>query len=243
MYIYKPPTFTNLDHAKIYLKQHNYVAINVISKIKAKQYLSQLESYIITNNLDQGQLHDKHIGHSIFMKNIRKEPKVIESFQKIWNCEKLQESYDGACYMIPTIEKKDLWPHVDMNTIYFNNICYQGFVNLTNNTNGGFVIWNTTINESIKYLKKYPNNSNFTLVPIPKNITPTNIIVPPGTLVIWDSRMIHCNIPPTKQSRAVLYVCMVPKNIISKTAIAKLNLYKKNKYTTKHNPFEPELFD
>lgn len=148
--------------------------------------------------------------------------------------------------MIPEFDYK-LWPHVDMNTIYIEkqNICYQGFVNLIDNnstSDGGFVIWEMPIESSIKYVKKFPNNSNFSLVKAP-NIIPTKIILPAGILFLWDSRIIHCNMPPTINShnnRAVLYVCMVPKHLVSKEAIRKLQYFKKYKITSKHNPYYPE---
>ena len=248
MQYHKPPVFTNLDHAKTYLQKHNYVAINIISKTKSKHYLSELESYVMKNNLKPGQLHDSNIGHDTFMLNIRKEPKVIAAFEKIWNCDKLQESYDGASYTIPTKTKSVLWPHVDMNTITLEHMCYQGLVNLTNCTNqndGGFVIWEFPLQKSIKYIKQFPSTNNYTPILAPKYPIPTKILLDSGTLLLWNSHMIHCNVPPNKYSknnRAILYVCMVPKAQISKAALAELYYFKKMKTTTKHNPFIPSTF-
>ena len=242
---YRPPIFTNLENAKTYLNKHNYVAINVISKHKTNEYLNNLQSHILSHDLQPGLL--KTVGHTKFMNNIRKEPKIINAFQYIWNSAKLLTSYDGAGYMIPG-SSRALWPHVDINMSNIDNepVCYQGLISLISNNSiydGGFVIWEMNITDSIEYVKKFPNNTNFSLVKEPSHITPKRLIVPPGTLILWNSRMIHCNIAPhenSKKNRAVLYVCMLPMNLVSKEAIEKLKYFKKNKITSKHNLYYPE---
>lgn len=77
----RPPIFTDMNKAKLFLNKYNYVAISVLSQTKTKSYLNSLESYIIKKNISPGLL--KNVGHIKLMNNIRKEPTIINAFQNI----------------------------------------------------------------------------------------------------------------------------------------------------------------
>jgi len=65
------------------------------------------------------QLYPKHsmllqhwgVGHSQYVWNVRQNPKVVEIFAKIWDCEKedLLVSFDGVSYSMPPEQTRLGW--------------------------------------------------------------------------------------------------------------------------------------
>ena len=73
------------------------------------------------------------------------------------------------------------------------------------------------------------------------------IICPPGSLVLWDSRTIHCGSNPNKgrhrhNIRQVIYVCCTPKDLINSSDLSKKTQYFHNLRTTNHWPHKPKSF-
>ncbi|RUS21600.1 hypothetical protein BC937DRAFT_92144 [Endogone sp. FLAS-F59071] len=72
-------------------------------------------------------------------------------------------------------------------------------------------------------------------------ITPSNSVTlraPAGTLMLWDSRTIHCNRPPTPQgrTRAVAYVCMFKRDRATPAILQERCEYYETWRTTTHWP-------
>ena len=73
------------------------------------------------------------------------------------------------------------------------------------------------------------------------------IICPAGSLVLWDSRTIHCGIEalkerPTPNTRCVAYLCYTPRTLASEAVLAKKVKAFKELRTTNHWPHKPILF-
>jgi hypothetical protein len=195
----------------------------VLNKKEINNYINQIRN---AENVKKSK-HSivENAGHTSFMKSIRAHPKVKEAFAKLWNCkpEDLISSYDTYGIMQKGDPKQGLWPHRD-EPLSRRKRCWQGFVQLTDNVNEGLVIWPDSNEKDPKCV----DHKDGVLVKVDA-----------GTLVMWDSKTIHCNLNNGERERIAMYVCMVPKYMLSKKAIQILELCEKKQITTNHTPFFP----
>lgn len=187
----------------------------VLNEREIEYYLREIKKHFSSANKSKYSII-KQGGHTTFMNKIREHPKVRQEFAKIWNDNNLVTSYDSYGVMLKGDDPVPLWPHRD-EPLSKRKRCYQGFVQLTSNENEGLVVWPNGLEDNYKLIK-----------------------VKAGTLVIWDSKLIHCNLNNGERDRIVMYVCMVPKDMVSKKALRKLERYKEQKITTGHSPFFPQ---
>lgn len=213
-----------------------YAVIPVMSEQRAKQYLEELKLWLAEKELDlapryAGIIVAKSIGHSPFMKRVRKLKKVKEVFRKLYKCETkdLARSFDGAG-LIDKGVTIDMWPHRDVRLDEKKKKLrkcwkWQSFVQLTtNNDTEGFVCWPGS------HLKMA------TLMPQDARVEDAVCVtVPAGSMVIWDTRLIHCNWSRGVRERASLYVCMTPQKTLSKVELDNLVEFAKKKITTTHD--------
>jgi hypothetical protein len=73
------------------------------------------------------------------------------------------------------------------------------------------------------------------------------VTCPKGSLVLWDSRTIHCGREPLKERlvpnmRICIYVCMLPRSSCSNAVLTKRKKYYDENRTTKHNPVMSNVF-
>jgi hypothetical protein len=208
------------------------------------------------------------IGQTEFMWKLRRNKKIRSIFRYLYDVDtntQLVTSYDGVCYYPKqlAIEKENinLWTHVDIHPKRHSKKefkTFQSFINLEDNTienDGAFVLCPHKLNydfyKDILYVQGNNDDNDFFKVPIEylksKKVKLFSIHAPKGTMVIWDSRIIHCNVPPTKSDianlhdRLVAYICMVPKFMVSKDTLKKLKLWKKTNRTTSHSPINPNV--
>ncbi|KAF9437597.1 hypothetical protein BGZ76_000121 [Entomortierella beljakovae] len=140
-----------------------------------------------------------------------------------------------------------MWPHRDQSPSRQERICVQGLYNLLPNTSpfdGGLVVYPRT--HTIDWTKTDPRaQSSGDWYVVPTNhpeVDPSKSAVlrtPAGCLLLWDSRLIHCNRPPTVagRTRAVSYICMLPKGSCSKSILAQRQKAYSNFRTTSHWPY------
>jgi hypothetical protein len=203
------------------------------------------------------------IGQAGFMNKMRNNRKLKSVFTSFWNCKEsdLITSFDGACYVPHKFSNEtfNLWPHRDQSPYVNGLTTIQGSINLIDNSgkyDGGFVLWPKThktenwdefIGDKNKTTFHPPNF--FEMKSAVNGIHKSGayrMVVPPGALVLWDSRMIHCNCPPMNKknanNRSVLFVCMGNISDINdnKHLMRLLEFRKKcikNNRTTPHHPF------
>ena len=185
------------------------------------------------------------------MWKVRNNVKIKKVFAKLLSCKTadLLPSFDGACY-VPWQFSKDreqfkLWPHRDLHPSK-NELVYQSSLNLIKNNakqDGGFVAWPKT-HKLNNWPDLLPITTEKDYFRIPYEINGISLkaarrfIVPPGALIVWDSRLIHCNSLPLKSNntRAVCYVCMANKNKASKIILQERKRCMKEGLTTSHHP-------
>ncbi len=206
-----------------------------------------------------------NIGHCQAVWNLRQNPKLIEPFCKLWNCESqnLLVSYDGASFSMPpeTTNKgwyRNNWFHTDQSYTRNTLECIQSWVTATDVEDGDATLafyegshnshqefretFNITDKEDWFKLKDDEHESFYSSkFPIKR------IKCPKGSMVFWDSRLIHCGNEAMKgrqnpKHRCVVYLCYQPR-----TNATSANLKKKRKALeemrmTSHWPCKPKLF-
>jgi hypothetical protein len=173
------------------------------------------------------------------MWNIRSNRNIKRVYSHIWNSNELLVSFDGCgiyrnWYYEPKWKTTTGWYHVDQNPILKpERCCIQGFISLTNQneTTGGLIVFPHThlrFNE-LNDLSRRPKD--FLSIPSTHSILDRGraigkfIQCQSGDLVLWDSRLVHCNSPAfvfegglKNQSidllRIVAYVSMSPTMFI-----------------------------
>lgn len=204
--------------------------------------------------LQQNRLHDffgiftQYVCHTEWFWQIREM--CYPYFKDIWLQENLLTSFDGGCFMPPSqnninenLEEPysiNHWMHCDTPREYTNFCCVQGLVNLLDNgpMDGGLVLVEDSQNLHKEYLEKYKSHGikryRIDLSdPIVKNKRILKICAPKGHLVLWDSRMFHCNTEPlSNKPRMCVYVSMQPKSLASADQLEKrVKLYKEGRGT------------
>jgi hypothetical protein len=207
------------------------------------------------------------IGHAQHIWDIRQNPKIVEIFAKLWKCNKedLLVSFDATSFHIPPETTKlgwyrgNDWFHCDQSFTNNKFKCVQGWVTGYDINEGDATL--TILESSNEYHKHFQDRFNtdvkddwYKLNEIEKqfyieenNCLPKRIKCPKGSLVLWDSRTIHCGSEALKTRkvpnfRNIVYVCYEPR-----TKCREKNLIKKQKAfdelrMTTHWPCKVKLF-
>jgi hypothetical protein len=207
-----------------------------------------------------------NIGHSQVVWDIRQNIKCIEVFSKLWDCEKedLLVSFDGVSFNIPPEDTKrgwnrnNTWYHSDQSFMRPDFECIQGWVTALDVNESDATL--SFFEKSHLYNKKFAEHFNITEKKdwfkltkehedfyLQNGCTIKNITCPNGSIVLWDSRTIHCGIEAMQSRsnpnfRAVIYLCYMPRYKSTKKQLEK----KKKAFTemrmTTHYPCKPILF-
>jgi hypothetical protein len=206
------------------------------------------------------------IGHAQFIWELRQNPKCVDIFAKIWNTEPedLLTSFDAASFHMPSETTKigwhrSTWYHSDQSFVEKGFRCVQSWVT-------GF-----DVNEGDATLAFYERSNNYhTEFGEAFNVTDTSnwykmdsvekinfykergcvemrIKCPAGSMVLWDSRTIHCGSEPIKgraqpNFRCVAYLCYMPRHMATQKKIdKKIKAFNEMRMTT-HWPCEVKLF-
>ncbi|CAF1270903.1 unnamed protein product [Rotaria sp. Silwood1] len=206
------------------------------------------------NSCVYGVINGRGIGQSDFLWNIRSNRQVKKVYAHIWNTQQLLVSFDGCCIFRdwrnnPEWKTRSGWYHVDQNPKNKpNRCCIQGFVTLTdqNEKTGGLIVFPHShlrfheLDEVTKYSK------DFIEIPNEHSIITRGKLVhcQAGDLVLWDSRMVHCNSPataieerakdePVDLLRIVAYVSMSPTSFVCDQSLEEFR--KKRKQMVENN--------
>ena len=202
-----------------------------------------------------------NIGHSQVSWDVRQNPKVVEPFSKIWNCnnEDLLVSFDALSFCLPPEitgigweKNNNTWFHTDQSYLRNDFECVQSWITANDIEEGDATL--AILEGSHKYHKEFgdkfdiknPNdwyrlNEDEEEFYLNNGCNYKKIKCPKGSLVLWDSRTIHYGTNPikgrkNKNTRAIIYLCYMPKIDCSEQ-----NLYRKihafnNLITTTHWP-------
>eukprot|EP00434_Breviolum_minutum_P007609 symbB.v1.2.006717.t1/scaffold402.1/size211320/11 len=158
---------------------------------------------------DNGIINSGGIGQSEFMWYVRTRPPVMQAFAHVWSVESedLLVSFDGCCaFRPPSVDvrwrTRSGWFHTDQNgrTTGSDFACAQGLVSITDSdeSTGGFAVKHAEI------FQRWPldRENDFFVVPRSDELLaaeasakPELIELSAGDMVLWDSRLLHCNVP------------------------------------------------
>jgi ectoine hydroxylase-related dioxygenase (phytanoyl-CoA dioxygenase family) len=206
------------------------------------------------------------LGHAQFIWNLRQNPKCINIFAKIWNCtpEELLVSFDAASFHMPPETTKigwhrKTWFHSDQSYTRHDFECIQSWVTAfdVNEYDGTLAIYEN----SHKYHKEFAEHFNITNKDNwykleteeqmqfyrERGCEEKYIKCPKGSMVLWDSRTIHCGVEPRKQRtmpnfRCVAYLCYMPRSKSNTKEIAKKIKAFEEMRMTSHWPCKVKLF-
>ena len=286
----------SIDNVKEQLNKYGVAVIpNVLDKSEIKnmrtglwdtiEYLSQncstpIDRYDVNTWKTWYELLPTHymllqtysIGHSQFVWDVRQNPKVVNVFSKIWDCnnEDLITSYDAISFHIPPEITKigwyeaDDWFHVDASYKRKDFECVQGFVTGYDINEGDATL--TLLEGSNNLHSKYSDklgseNIDFNFgdsdwVRLSKEdldfyyqngCKRKNVMAKAGSLLLWDSRTVHCGMEPLSNRikpnfRLVSYVCMTPRDWMDEKTIELRRQALDELYMTSHCPHRPKLF-
>lgn len=212
-------------------------------------------------------LQNWSVGHSQYVWNIRQNPKVIEIFAKLWQCknEDLLVSFDGVSYHMPPETTKlgwyrgRDWYHCDQSYLDNKFKCVQGWVNGydINEGDATLSILETSNDYHKDFQERYNKNikdnwykldeDEIKFYTEDKKCLPKRIKCPKGSLVLWDSRTIHCGSEALKTRkipnfRNVTYVCYEPRSHCDDKKIQKKIKAFEEMRMTSHWPCNVTLF-
>jgi len=173
----------------------------------------------------------------------RTRPSVKDVFARIWGTRNLMSSFDGLNVFLPwhhlghTAKTEAGWLHADQGDQRHGLATIQGFVSLTDQdaTTGGLHVIPSSPHLHETWARGHPGSvHNFCMID-PRSFGRELLLMPQqlvtckaGDLVLWDSRIVHCNTPALQEPttpenellRVALYVCLTPKTLASPADLA-----------------------
>ena len=204
------------------------------------------------------------VGHSQMVWDLRQNPKIIKVFEKIHKTNDLLVSFDGASFHFPPEITNFGWfhraqhLHTDQSYLRNKKECIQGWVTANPIEEGDATL--TFLEGSHKFHKdcatefKLKDKADWVKLDEKqlefyhnKGCKQKFISCPAGSLILWDSRTIHCGIQPIRgrsqpKIRCIGYVCYTPRRLATKKDIDKrIKAFEELRMTT-HLPHKPKLF-
>jgi len=206
------------------------------------------------------------VGHSQYVWNLRQNMNIIKIFSKIYDCNinELLVSFDSiSIHFPPEITKigkyqedKENWYHFDQSSNKKGFHCIQGFINLYDVYEGDTTL--SVYESSHLFHEDFFKHFNFSVDKDYYKLTKTEleffnnlkeyaILCSAGSLVLWDSRILHQGLLCSKNRlnnsiRSVVYICMMPKNQSNKKQLRKKKEAFKSLRMTTHWPITISRF-
>jgi ectoine hydroxylase-related dioxygenase (phytanoyl-CoA dioxygenase family) len=211
--------------AEAMAKIHAYLAaagVDIVSEGAAKSYPNV-----------HGIIQHLEIGHCDGVWAVRLNAKVRAVFELLYGDNDLLTSFDGVCIMQPWHRfGKASWAHVDQSSTITDRSCVQAYVNLTDSSTdatGSLYVIPRSHRKFAAFFDAFPEMREKSKGDWCKLETDEQrsffgedairVHGGVGSLVLWDSRTVHQNIPPRAgtqaQKRCVVYTSYQPRACIS----------------------------
>lgn len=204
-------------------------------------------------------------GHSQYVWDIRQNEEIINIFAKIWDCknDELLVSFDGISFHLPpeTTNRgwfRNLWLHCDQSFTRNEFECVQGFITLRDINEGDatFCFIEKSNNFHKEFAEKFEKKDKKDWCKLTDDEISyyyqlgcelKRIKAPKGSLILWDSRTIHCGVEPLKNRlvpnfRSIVYLCYMPRYKSTEKQIQKKIKAFENLRMTTHWPCNIKLF-
>jgi hypothetical protein len=183
------------------------------------------------------------IGHAQFNWNLRQNPKIVDIFAHIWNVDpdQLFVSFDGSSFSFPPETTNFGWKrgiklHCDQSFMQNDFKCIQSWIGANDTEEGDATLcvlegshkYHAEFKQQFNHLTENELKNNWFILSEAhinwfiqeKNCELKYIKCPKGSLVLWDSRLIHSGSEPMKnrpnpKMRIVSYLCYMPKQMSS----------------------------
>lgn len=207
------------------------------------------------------------VGHAQAVWDVRQNAKCIEVFETLWQCaaKDLLVSFDGCAFgMPPEVTKRgwnrdNTWYHTDQSYLTPDFRCYQSWVTALDVHEGDatlaffekshlhhreFAEAFAVTDKADWYKLSKAQEAFYTET---KKCVIKQITCPKGSMVLWDSRTIHCGVEARKTRatpnlRCVVYLCYVPRALSTPKSILKKRKAFEDLRMTTHYPCTPKLF-
>lgn len=207
------------------------------------------------------------VGHAQYIWNLRQHPKIIHVFAHLWKCDPhdLLVSFDGVSYHMPPEitgygwDRGKHWFHTDQSYLSTDFQCAQGWITGYNVDKGDATLaflegshkyhaelqQRFQINDKKNWFKL--NEEHMHVYVNEYTCIPVRIQCPAGSLVVWDSRTIHCGIQSLKERpyanfRNIAYLCYQPRSHTNAKLLAKKRKALNEMRMTSHWPGKVTLF-
>lgn len=207
------------------------------------------------------------VGQSDAAWYVRQNIKCVEIFAHFWNCDvtDLLVSFDGLSFNLPPeITKRGwnmnkTWFHTDQSYTKPDFACIQSYISGLDVEEGDATL--SVMEGSNKYHREFAETFNITNKSdwyklnkedeskfyAERGCEVKHIKCPKGSIVLWDSRTIHCGIQASKHRlqpniRAAIYLCYMPRAICSDKNLAKKQKAFEDMRTSSHYPCHIKLF-
>ncbi|KAB8269029.1 hypothetical protein BDV30DRAFT_251775 [Aspergillus minisclerotigenes] len=179
---------------------------------------------------EKGMCLQYAVTHEKFVWDVRSEPGVVETFEKVYNDKDLIVSFDAVNFGFPN--RTDLpankpWPHQDQDPEKPGFRCLQGLVNLLPNgpDDGGLIVCRGGHLLSEQFHRELADEERIPAwTPEWYGYTERGmkwlddhgckwekVCAEPGDLLLWDSRTPHYNLSPKGETpRFCIYTCYMP---------------------------------
>ena len=207
-----------------------------------------------------------NVGHSQVVWDVRQNEKVVKVFSDIWKTpmKDMLVSFDGFSFSVPHEVtnrgwyRKRTWYHSDQSFTRNDFECIQGWITGLDVNEGDATL--TFYEGSHKYHKEFADEFKVTdrrdwykldkdeeEFYLNKGCTIQNIKCKKGSLVLWDSRTIHCGKEADRYRkepnfRAIVYVCYKPRRYATEAQLRKKRKAFNEMRTTSHYPCKGKLF-
>jgi hypothetical protein len=200
------------------------------------------------------------IGHAQFSWDVRQNPKIVEIFQTLWE-EDLLVSFDGASFHLPPEITgrgwhKNTWYHCDQSFARPDFECVQGYVTGVDVEEGDATLslfkGSHKLHSAFKEAHGITDKKDWYKLNAEEQMfyndcEIVNIQCPKGSVVLWDSRTIHCGIEARKgranpKLRIITYLCYMPRSMATPANLKKKKQAFTDRRTTSHYPCKVKLF-
>lgn len=205
------------------------------------------------------------IGHAQFVWDLRQNKKIIDIFSEFWKCkhDELLVSFDGISFNPPPELTKRSWMrkpwlHTDQSYTRNDFECIQSWITAFDVHEDDATLM--VLEKSHLYHKEFASTFKITdkkdwhklkdeeiQFYIDKGCSLKRISCPAGSIVFWDSRVIHCGANAIKTRRhqnyrLVVYLCYMPRNTANEKQLEKKRKAFRDMRMTSHWPATIKLF-
>jgi hypothetical protein len=206
------------------------------------------------------------LGHAQFVWDLRQNPRCVEMFSTLWGSDPadLLVSFDGASFHMPSEVTKKGWnrsgPRLHSDQCFHRNEfeCVQSWVTAFDVNEGDATLaflegsnqlhadfaahfgpggkddWKMLHEHELDFYRS-------------RGCAEMYIRCPKGSMVLWDSRTIHCGVEPARgraasNFRCVVYLCYMPRYRADESQLIKKRQAYEERRMTSHWPCKVKLF-